>query len=499
MNASAIASILNQHIDFNLSPSGHLRAGRSFVKPHTFIMDFMASLPPEARREILASGADLSDMGLSSRTAKEIIKGLEAAADVPVDASQIRFNDVIPAPMSEIQFIINTKSPKSCFLYWSHEGLDYFDALHHDFILNRAKAVLGKDGIGSWLSTNALDCEIGYSPIEERIFWPSKHQRVFNTYKEPSWRCRWEKPTGKVEIPAVFKSFMEALFPQKTDQGTVAAWLRDCVFARAEPILVLSGSPGVGKNILAEHIGASLVGINNYRSATRGFGKSYFHNGVSQCRLFLLDEMNLTHDARESLKAYHNGKSTIERKGIDAGDPEQIFASFVVANNYPQYIKLEYSDRKFYVPELTVTPLRDSIGQEKIDELIACLKREDFLKDLAGYLFTKFKPGQSSKFKKNEVFKQLCLNSYPPWFQMFISACAENSELTSVKFNKGAHKRVDPLELQQQCDHYRVNFGVDLCEIETIDHNKWVVKSRTYRPELNGLSSAQGFDALAVL
>lgn len=491
----AVAATLLRHIDFNLSPSGQLRVGRSFVKPESFLASALSTVPAEVRKEINTQ-ADAYDPHTCHSIYRKIVETLKADADV--NLAEVKFNDVIPVHMDQLSFIVNAKSQKNCYLYWTVGGLDYFDCLPHDFILNRAKAVLGKDGYGKWASENSMDCEIGYSPVEKRIFWPDKHRRVFNTYKDPEWRRVWSKPVGKVEIPDLFKDFMQALFPQKTDQGTVAAWIRDAVFGRAEPILVLSGSPGVGKNILAEHIGASLVGLNNYRSATRGFGKSYFHNGVSQCRLFLLDEMNLTHDARESLKAYHNGKSTIERKGVDAGDPEQIFASFVVANNYPQYIKLEYSDRKFYVPELTTTPLTESLGQAKIDELIACLKREDFLSDLAGYLYTRFRQGQASKFKKNEVFRQLCLNSYPPWFQVFIKACSENSELASLKFNKGAHKRVDPLELQQQCDHYRVNFGVDLAEIEVIDHNKWRAKSLTYKPELNGATTAHGFDPVAL-
>jgi hypothetical protein len=479
----AASKIIAARLNIKSMPSGIIRLNGKVAKPESLITTALPLLTPEDRKA-------LSDLGIDPYNHNHSAGVYNALAKPVRDLSGVTFNDVIDTPMTKLQFIINAKNTKKCFLYC--EETDWFDDYPFDFVRTRASQVLGKEEAPKWAASNSLDCDIGYNPNETRIFWPSESKRVFNLYRHPAWRQGWAEPTKAPAIPSLIKDFLQALLPEKADQTTVAAWLRDATFARAEPILVLSGSPGVGKNILIEHVAAALVGNpGNYRSATRAFGKSYFHNNVSQCRLFFLDEMNLTHDARESLKSYHNGVGSIERKGVDAGDPEKIFASFAIANNYPQYIKLEYSDRKFYVPQLTTTPLRDSLGQTKIDELLTALRSDDFLRDFAAYLFAKFRPGQSARFKKNETFRQLCLNSYPPWFQRFIKAAHENTEISSKKFNRGIHRKADAQELQQQIDHYRVNFGKEIATLKA-DGPEWLATSLVYA---NGAALGEDFEA----
>lgn len=481
------ARLIFTSLEFKKSPTGNLRLNGKLIRPDNLLHSILPLVSSDVRAQIMSLGVDPYNTGHSAEVYRGVSELISAAALPHVIDESATFNDVVPVPMSKLQFVIQPKNLKKCFLY-SEEG-DWYGEYPFEFVRLRTSQVLGKEGAPSWMATNSIDCDIGYNPNESRIYWPSESKRVFNTYNDPAWRKGWSPPAKASPIPDLLKEFLQGLLPDKSDQTTVAAWLRDMAFGRAEPILVLSGSPGVGKNILIEHVAAALVGNpGNYRSATRAFGKSYFHNNVSQCRLFFLDEMNLTHDARESLKAYHNGVGSIERKGIDAGDPEPIFASFAIANNYPQYIKLEYSDRKFYVPALTTTPLRDSLGQEKIDTLIAALKNEDFLRDVGNYLCSKFKAGHSSRFKKNETFRQLCLNSYPPWFQRFIKACHENSEISSRKFNRGIYRKADAQELQQQLDHYRVNFQVELAKIYA-DGAEWRAESKVY---VNGAPVAKG-------
>lgn len=435
----------------------------------------------ESKKELRKAGFDDLDQADIQRLYAEI---LQATSPANIDYSEIKFNDTIPVTLDKLLFILNSANKNEYYLYDEVNDVAYQKP--NDFVVQRVSTLIGKPAFSEWYRKNSRDCEVGYKPESPRFYTPGPDRKGFNTYISPTWRQGWAEPTSKKQAPKLFSEFMQALFPTKEDRLTSAAWLRDAAFGRAEPILVLSGGPGVGKNFFIEHLASSLVGNHNYRSATRGFNRSYFHANVRQCRLFFVDEMNLTHEVRETLKTYHNGKATIERKGIDAADPEPIHASFALANNYPQYIRLEYADRKFYVPEITEVPLRESLGQSKIDELLEALKNENFIRDLAGFLVTNFKPGRSSKFEKNAKFRSLCLNAYPNWFQRFINGCSENSTILSKKFNKGQRLKAEYLDLIRQVNHFETNFQEPLAEVTETEGGNWIAKSLRYKPELNG-------------
>lgn len=481
MKLSAAAAIAVRSIPFHLTPQGTMKMDGRAVKSESLIPAILQQLPAEAEAEFLEN-LPRNYLGSSVGDAlKAEIRNLIPAPKRPVNPDGVYFNDEIPTPVSKLKYIVNLYEGSKSFIYDPVEDRAY--RYDHEIILPRLKKVLGKDNLDNWMSTNSMDCRVAYRPdVRARIIDDEK-PKVFNTWVEAEWKKNWGIPAKKTNPPQLFKDFMRALFPTADDRRSAAAWLRDCTFDRAEPILVLSGAPGVGKNLFVEYLARALVGGTNYRAAARGFGKSYFHANVSQCRVFFLDEMNLTHDARESLKSYHNGLATIERKGVDNADPEPIHASFAVANNYPKYIKLEYSDRKFFVPELTNTKLTTTLGQSKIDEFTAALDTSpEFLQDIASYLHSNFTPGSAQDFKKNEKFRALCIGSYPLTFQRFITACAENSEISGKKFNRAQGRKLCFLELKEHIQHYEIQFGEELATTVEVD-GTWTAVSKKYKPE----------------
>jgi hypothetical protein len=401
-----------------------------------------------------------------------------AAKGYRPDPGEVYFNDAFKTPLSRLKLIINVHDVEKSFLFDEKEELMH--RYDHKFITQRLKELLG-EGYGDWMRTNSEDCKVEYSPWrKEKIYLDEKaQQKVFNQAFEAPWRNGWS-PDPLAICPPEIEKFMRLFIPNERDRKTAYAWLRDATFDRAEPIMVFCGTPGVGKNIYVEHLACALVGKDNYRTAARGFNKSYFHNNVSNCRLFFLDEMSLTLDARETLKSYHNGVATIERKGKDVVDPEKISASFIVANNHENKIQLEYTDRKFFVPVLSATPLLVNMPQEELEEgMIRRLKEDvEYVRRFASYLYHNFKPRSSSKFEKNDFFRKLCINSYPHYFRRFIHAAKQQAELSARTFNRGQKRQMDMYELKDYIEHYEKSFNEPLVDFVIATDGNWTAYSR---------------------
>ena len=396
-----------------------------------------------------------------------------------VDPSTAYFNDSIQEPLSKLKLILNVQCKRRSCLYES--GRDLIHSYDYDLIFDTLKAKLGDDGRAEWMGTNSEQCLFNYAPFQPRIYTNDKGHKVFNSWTDAEWCKSWGTSVEDSPCPQEIEEFFNAFIDNPTDIHAVKAWLRDCCFSKAEPILVLCGVPGVGKNIFVNTIAGALVGHHNRREATRNFANSAFHSNISSCRLFLLDEAELDPKSRETLKAYHNGTAAIERKGVDVGDPEQIFASFVLANNHWQKIKLEYSDRKFYTPTLSTVELKKTLGQKKIDRLVKLMTDPSYIHRLANYLWNNFKEGDAKVFPKNSFFEQVCLNSATAWFRKFHHLCKHLDSFSSREFNKGLRYRVDPFILKDEIEVYKSQRdGSKLAELEILPDGNWIATSEIF-------------------
>jgi hypothetical protein len=339
--------------------------------------------------------------------------------EIPLDQSYL--SEEIDEPLSEQKVIINIEDISKSFLYSPSQDKRYSHSF--EVIKDSLSDVFGsRKGWDIYRQTNSSQCRLSYYPNRPRIF-KEEGEQIFNEWSPAPWAVGWEHyRNGKLpEIPELFKILIHSLTEVERDRRSIQAWLRDATFTRADPVLVLCGVPGTGKNLFVEHLGKALVGEKNFNSASRGFSRSQFHVGVTNCRMFFLDETKLTESARETLKSYHNGRAAIERKGIDVGEQEKLWASFVLANNVEASIELQYPDRKFYLPDLNPKSIEATMGEKAArkfaKEFIEACASNDFLGEVANYLYHNFVEGESSDFhKQTEVFNRICLRSLPVWF-----------------------------------------------------------------------------------
>lgn len=453
----SVTDFLLSKAEFTLMKSGSIRCQGKLITRDNLDSVLRSQLPGDVYFELVGLCGGYEKYRASQG---QIYDGVEAILSKPpdIDLPSVDFNGT---PLSSIFVIVNMQNHHRSVLY--NEETDSTDTVSYDFILRMVTKACGKEVASAWETSNAVMTHTTYDPSSPKRFL---EDRRFNTYAPPSWRRNWEPEISR-EFPELFSSLLKALFPEKKEQALVCAWLRDCTFDRAEPILILSGSPGVGKNTLIEYVGRALVGIEHYSSAQRNFQESRFHSNLANTRLFFADEYQLDARLRDQLKSFHNGFVTIERKGLDVGKPEKIFASFVLANNHPEQIKLEYSDRKFFVPKLTTIGLEETLGKEKIEDLVKACNNEKFIRDVASALHTKYKKGQCLKFGKSDTFKALCMNSYPRYFRRLVEACSDHVEIQGRKFNRvyGVGRQIDADVLKDHVTHYERQFREKLCTI----------------------------------
>lgn len=394
-----------------------------------------------------------------------------------VDFDTAFFNDTITTPLSKLKLILNLENHKTSILYDTVK--DQIHKIDYDIITRRLKSILG-DGVNDWLAANTEDCHFSYRPgsMKRLSVDHGKSLKIFNVWHDADWRKDWH-PDPDAKCPQELADFMFQVFPEQKSRYFVEAWIRDAAFERAEPIMILTGPPGTGKTLTARDITSALVGKNNYRSASRGFNKSYFHSGVTRCRVFFLDEMNLTLDSRETLKDYHNGVATIERKGVDVGDPEKIYASFVLANNIKSKVNLEYTDRKFFVPTITDVPLLEAWDKDRVDGLIKLLyEDQDFIRQYASYLYFKFNPQEARNFPKTALFKELCVKSLHPFMQAFAHACSQLHQIHGRSFSKGKRLTLDAFQLKDHLELYESQFGESLASLDIRPDGSWLATSK---------------------
>lgn len=486
-----IAKDLTVRAKFELGRQGGLRLNGLTVKRGAALYKTLCSLVPDLldahRKNYPEHGWDMTQDDFSVALGDELYSRLKTKQTDTVGMSldEVYFNDSITTALSKLKIIYNVKNRRRSVIYDTLN--DTVFAYDHDLTMDTLKARLGVDGRAEYLQEFSEQCIFSYTPGKSRLAYDKdgvvKH-KIFNMWSEADWRREWTPRQGAT-LPALVKKFFDVFIDDPDDRKTLIAWLRDATFGKADPILILCGEPGIGKNLFVQKLATALVGKTNYREAARGFKDSAFHNNVSQCRLFFMDEMELTVTARDTLKAYHNGTAAIERKGIDVSDPEPIHASFVIANNFQKYIRLEYTDRKFFAPKLTKRPLEDKMSMAEIRELVHRLDNDTaFLQELGSYLFHAHKQGDSKDFVKTEFFEALCVQSYPVYFQRFIMACKSYEKFTNKTFNKTNRYGTEPFDIKTNLEHYKSTFKKPLATMEIRGDGSWTVTSEIFDPTI---------------
>ena len=489
--ANLAAAVVSELPDVSSSKDGKsLKLGGTFLKNDaTLLQTLILAMPTEARPPI--DVALFGDASFGAKLRRELLRifaceAKEAEAKEDLDLSQTFFNSSISCPMSDLKQIINKDKLSRSFLYDPIK--DIIHTYDYEILKKRIPALLQRQ-TPAWLATNSHDCKVTYTPemanrIEKN---EALDETIFNLWTPAPWKKGWEL-SPEAMCPERIGKLLRHLFPHPESLDGVEAWLRDATFQRADSVLCLIGAPGIGKGLLVEELAAQLVGTHNLRTAARGFTKSQFHANVLRCRVYFLDETALGPDARETLKAYHNAFSTVELKGVDVGDRSPMHASFVLANNSPLFIKLEYADRKFFVPEMTGIPLIKVVGQDGIDKFLAEVRDPSAIQQFASYLYNKFPASSSKAFAKTEAYKSICIGSLPYAFRRFIAACKSKATFGSKAFYSGigsGNKKFEYYELEDEIRKYEAQFGEPLAELSD-PGAEWTVKSKIFKGAKKG-------------
>lgn len=402
-----------------------------------------------------------------------------------LSASELYLNDSVKSPLSQLIFIQNVYDIKRSFIYDKPEDRCY--KYDYDYIHRTLNGALG-DGLQDWLANHTEHCQVAYVPNQkERIFRSAEDDhKTFNYWDEPTWSRGWTPDPG-AECPEEVADYLNHLVADNRSRYALACWIRDCIFDRADPILILQGTAGAGKTIFADSFLASFFVRKDYHMCpSTNLGDDRFQNELSDCRLFHAEEVNVDDDGREFLKRIHNGRTAIRRKFKDVEAPEKLWCSIVLTmnpKNKSKKVRLEYSDRKFFVPNLNPKPLKDTWGEENIKAFLEKLNDVEFLQQTASYFYHNFPAGRAKDFPKTEAFKQMCIDAYDYTFRRFVAMCRREEEIHSREFKKHFHRPVDVSDLIDSIKHYEDNFGEELAEVEHLDNGQWIAHSKIYRPE----------------
>ncbi|CAN1521438.1 hypothetical protein MCEMSEM23_01099 [Rhabdaerophilaceae bacterium] len=219
-------------------------------------------------------------------------------------------------------------------------------------------------------SRNSVTYKICYNPADPRRKIPDGETASVNVYVPPQ-----VKPASGDILP--FKEYMEYMFPDPSERHTMYRW---CYTLIARPdirmewaVLMTSTKQGVGKSTLGTQILMPLVGESN--SSTPGEGDivdSQFNDWAANKRLAVVNEIY----SGQSWKAYNKLKSlitdptiTINIKFMRAHKTAN-WVHIYACSNSVRALKLEQTDRRWFVPTLTEVKW----PKEKFDRFYAWLK-----------------------------------------------------------------------------------------------------------------------------
>lgn len=450
---------------FKVSARGRLSISGKTTPPEGTFAASMAQMPAASVPKLAPWLGLLRDPQGCHALAEALIKALASVEPEapPADMSQPLCPEV-SHPLHTLSVVYDMADSERGYLY--HGRTDTLYRYDFQALSRLVKTRHGEEAWKAMLAT-ARHCVFEYRPNAPRFFpatKPDDFERL-NSWTAAEWATpEWRPPETKPEAPGEYAAFMAHLFPDPSHRAFAEGWLRDATFERAQSVLALVGVPGTGKNIFVEALAAGLVGKHNYRPAPRKFSERPFQAAVSGCRLFFFDEQILNADLRETLKAFHNDVATVERKNIEVGEPERIHASLVLANNHKSKVRLEYTDRKFFVPGLSEVPLLKVWNPARVAALVELFSAPEYLRGIADYLWYHYPPGASGSPPKTEDFRRSCLYGYEPWQRaLFDLLTVQHRVGPRDVAGKGAKTH---REVEEALDHYRAQFGEEIGTLE---------------------------------
>lgn len=244
--------------------------------------------------------------------------------------------------------------------------IDHDTGKIHNMEVDAIRMVLGKDAFNMFMSMRSQVVHFTYEPHKKERIIPTGGIPMFNEYQEAPWRLL----DVAAELPKVHEDFLRHLTNgDEASFNYLLDWLALSLTGRNLTILCALGVQGVGKGILGSLM-QKLHGPTNFNKVRDSVFKAKFNAQLFNKTLIYVDEAVL--DDRESvnrIKDIINDLVEIERKGMDAITINN-HSSYYLSSNDLSAIKIEASDRRFSIIDLTDTPLRFTPYIKTIDAIM---------------------------------------------------------------------------------------------------------------------------------
>lgn len=412
---------------------------------------------------------------------------------------ETQFDQTVPVSMNTVRFINNVENVDYSFLY--NPDTEEMYQLDRRHVMSKLKQhIPDDDQRAQWLATHTDDRVIRYETFKPKTYEDSKGRKVYNRWTPATYAIDWDVAAHPeyTSPPEDYLKVLRHVFANPKEHPYVNGWVREAVFDRNKTILLATGAPGAGKGVFTEHILSNLVGADNWTKAAPNFESSQFHGDIRGRMIYVLNELEIRKATKDKLKDMADGKITMNEKNEKIKGTEEIYASFIVTNNYRHLNKLELNDRKFFVPELAEEKLDDVYGEPWVTNFceVTC-KDPAFLRHLAAYLYHHVKPVKT--YPKTETFYKICELNHHPYLKKFLAHCKNKPAVAERDLTKSvsSRNRLDFYEFKQLLTTYEKETKTKVADIiEGLEG--WSAVSHLYTEEAKAETAKANAKAMAV-
>lgn len=271
--------------------------------------------------------------------------------------------------ISRCDFYIDVKNPQRSVLFNPTTGA--METNIKEQIIVRALLPSQK---AEYYSMNVKLAKFHYDPYAVGPLTKDEEgAELFNVYQPPIWRRdNYFKGTPLPPAPPL-PDLIERYLNHYTDGNAaskeyVLDWSANLLHRRNFTFKTSVGDAGVGKGKYGD-IMRLVVGPSNFVKVRDEIFRSKFNGQLKNKQLVHVDEFSIEDkESADRCKDLANSKIEIESKGVDAEEIEN-HASFFFSSNRMDSVKIEPSDRRFSIIQLTDTSLLKHFTLEEIRQL----------------------------------------------------------------------------------------------------------------------------------
>lgn len=268
-------------------------------------------------------------------------------------------------------FVVNFYNPDESYLYTSKTG-----RIRAASLKSIQQIITEKKALSRYLDNHKKLAVMLYNPfaLEGPFGLDDEGFTTFNVYQPPPWRREayfHKKPLSTItDVPTEIVDFLQHYCDG--DQPSIKwtlDWAANCLRAKNLTFKTAVGDQGSGKNKFSE-IMREVVGASNFVKV-RGSEilRNKFNSQLRNKQFVLVNEVSMIEkDEIDKAKDFADKMIEIEAKGEDAVEANN-YASFFFASNRKDSVKIDPSDRRFSVIQLTDTNLTKAMPSSKIDQL----------------------------------------------------------------------------------------------------------------------------------